>query len=84
MCIRDRYNGMWKLEKLMQAFPARWELYQIVTTVDATTFELYSNNIGPIDVYKRQALKRVEFLHSFFLTFFPKTLDCKPTLSLIM
>ena len=39
---------MWKLEKLMQAFPARWELYQIVTTVDATTFELYSNNIGPM------------------------------------
>lgn len=31
----------------MQAFPARWELYQIITTVDATTFEVYSNNIGP-------------------------------------
>ena len=41
------YNGMWKLESLMQAFPARWELYQIITTVDATTFEVYSNNIGP-------------------------------------
>ena len=38
---------MWKLESLMQAFPARWELYQIITTVDATTFEVYSNNIGP-------------------------------------
>ena len=46
--ILVEYNGMWKLEKLMQAFPARWELYQIVTTVDATTFELYSNNIGPM------------------------------------
>ena len=46
--IMLEYNGMWKLEKLMQAFPARWELYQIVTTVDATTFELYSNNIGPM------------------------------------
>ncbi len=32
---------MWKLESLMQAFPARWELYQIITTVDATTFEVY-------------------------------------------
>ena len=41
------YNGMWKLESLMHAFPARWELYQIITTVDATTFEVYSNNIGP-------------------------------------
>ena len=42
------YNGMWKLDSLTQAFPARWELYQIVTTVDATTFEVYSNNIGPM------------------------------------
>ena len=46
--ILIEYNGMWKLEKLMAAFPARWELYQIVTTVDATTFEIYSNNIGPM------------------------------------
>ena len=45
--ILVEYNGMWKLETLMQAFPARWELYQIITTVDATTFEVYSNNIGP-------------------------------------
>lgn len=40
------YNGMWKLDDLLPAFPARWELYQIVTTVDASTFELYSNNLG--------------------------------------
>ena len=45
--ILVEYNGMWKLETLMQAFPSRWELYQIITTVDATTFEVYSNNIGP-------------------------------------
>ena len=42
------YNGMWKLDDLLAAFPARWELYQIVTTVDASTFELYSNNMGPM------------------------------------
>ena len=42
------YNGMWKLNDLVAAFPARWELYQIVTTVDAATFELYSNNMGPM------------------------------------
>ena len=42
------YNGMWKLDDLLAAFPARWELYQIVTTVDATTFELYSANMGPM------------------------------------
>lgn len=42
------YNGLWKLEDLEAAFPARWELYQIVTTVDASTFALYSNNLGPM------------------------------------
>ncbi|MCI5704018.1 TIGR03943 family putative permease subunit [Agathobaculum sp.] len=42
------YNGLWKLEELEAAFPARWELYQIVTTVDASTFALYSNNLGPM------------------------------------
>ncbi len=42
------YNGLWKLEQLMSAMPARWELYQIVCVVDASTFELYSNNLGPM------------------------------------
>ncbi len=42
------YNGMWKLEQFLTSMPARWELYQIVTVVDASTFELYSNNLGPM------------------------------------
>lgn len=42
------YNGLWPIDALMAAFPARWELYQIVTTVDASTFTLYSNNLGPM------------------------------------
>lgn len=46
--IMIEYNGMWKLDDLTAVFPARWELYQIVTTVDASTFELYSNNMGPM------------------------------------
>ena len=46
--ILIEYNGMWKLDDLIAAFPARWELYQIVTTVDATTFELYLANMGPM------------------------------------
>ena len=46
--ILIEYNGMWKLDDLTAAFPARWELYQIVTTVDASTFALYSANMGPM------------------------------------
>lgn len=42
------YNGMWSLDDLISAFPGRWELYQIVTTVDASTFQLYSANMGPM------------------------------------
>ncbi len=42
------YNGLWKLEQLIALMPARWELYQIITVVDASTFELYSNNLGPM------------------------------------
>lgn len=42
------YNGLWKLETFFADLPARWELYQIVCVVDASTFELYSNNLGPM------------------------------------
>lgn len=42
------YNGMWKLDDLFVQMPNRWELYQIVCTVDASTFTLYSNNMGPM------------------------------------
>ncbi len=42
------YNGLWKLEALIAAMPARWELYQIVTVVDASTFALYAGNLGPM------------------------------------
>ncbi len=42
------YNGMWKLNQFLASMPARWELYQIVAVVDASTFELYSNNLGPM------------------------------------
>ena len=41
-------NGLWNIDSVVDHFPARWELYQIVTVVDATTFELYSNNLGPM------------------------------------
>ncbi|MGI6180595.1 MAG: GTP-binding protein [Agathobaculum sp.] len=51
-CRPDRIlielNGMWSLETAVNAFPARWELCQIVTTVDAGTFALYSQNLGPM------------------------------------
>jgi len=40
------YNGMWPVsEFLRMRLPYRWELFQIVSTVDASTFQLYMNNM---------------------------------------
>ena len=40
------YNSIWTIEKLFLAKkPESWELYQVVTLVDSTTFELYVLNM---------------------------------------
>lgn len=43
------YNGMWRLEKIMDMkMPKDWEIVQIITTVAANTFDLYLNNMRSI------------------------------------
>lgn len=40
------YNGMWRMEKIYgMKLPEGWELVQVITTVDASTFSLYLNNM---------------------------------------
>lgn len=40
------YNGTWSLEALMQhELPAAWEFAQIITPVNAETFDLYIKNM---------------------------------------
>ena len=47
------YNGMWNIEKLYrEALPANWILYQIMTLVDARTFEMYAKNMGQLMMEK--------------------------------
>ncbi len=47
------YNGMWMIEPLYQdALPANWILYQIMTLVDASTFEMYVKNMGQLMMEK--------------------------------
>ncbi len=47
------YNGMWNIEKLYrEALPANWILYQIMTLVDASTFEMYAKNMGQLMMEK--------------------------------
>ena len=40
------YNGMWDLDLAQREFPHNWDLYQIVTTINAETYELYLRNMG--------------------------------------
>lgn len=41
------YNGMWDMSLVEQEFPANWEIFQIVTTVNAETYEVFLKNMGP-------------------------------------
>lgn len=40
------WNGMWNLEALR--LPAEWDLYQQITVIDGSTFDLYLNNMKPL------------------------------------
>ncbi len=47
------YNGMWSMEELDQEIlPENWMLYQIVHTVDTTTFDLYTKNMAMLMMEK--------------------------------
>lgn len=40
------WNGMWNLDALK--LPAEWDLYQQITIIDGSSFELYLNNMKPL------------------------------------
>ena len=46
------WNGMWGMENLIRNLPREFDLYQIVTLVDASTFETYVANMGTIMMEK--------------------------------
>ena len=47
------YNGMWPIERLYRdVLPANWVLYQIMSFVEASTFEMYAKNMGQIMMEK--------------------------------
>ncbi len=40
------FNGMWQLKNLMEVeMPRRWQMVQIMCTIDSTTFSMYINNM---------------------------------------
>ena len=40
------YNGMWDIRLINQGFPKDWELFQIITTINAETYQVYLANMG--------------------------------------
>ena len=47
------YNGMWQMERLYrEVLPANWVLYQIMTFVEASTYEPYARNMGQLMMEK--------------------------------
>lgn len=43
------YNGMWKLDKLFEIrVPKGWTVVQVISMIDASTFEVYLNNMKSI------------------------------------
>ena len=47
------YNGMWPLEKLFrEMLPKNWILYQIMTFIDAASFDVYAKNMGQLMMEK--------------------------------
>ena len=47
------YNGMWMMDNLYQnILPANWVLYQVMTFVEAGTFEMYAKNMGQLMMEK--------------------------------
>lgn len=41
------YNGMWKTEDFFQMdLPKDWVIVQVLTTIDASTFQMYMGNMG--------------------------------------
>lgn len=44
--VMIEFNGTWSTSKLLEnGFPGGWELAQVITTVDASTFEGYMSNM---------------------------------------
>lgn len=38
-------NGMWDIDEMLDAFPQNWQLAEVITPVDSSTFEMYLANM---------------------------------------
>lgn len=60
--ILIEYNGMWNLSRLEEeVLPANWLLYQVMTFVEASTFDNYAKNFGQMMMEKLIAADMIVF-----------------------
>ena len=60
--ILIQYNGMWEIQKLyFDYLPKNWLLYQIMTFVDSTTFNVYVKNMGSLMMEKLKDADMIVF-----------------------
>lgn len=55
------YNGMWQLQDIDLAFPEHWALYQIVTLIEAPTFDMYAKNMASLMMEKLRNADMIVF-----------------------
>lgn len=62
--VMIEYNGMWLLNDLGQALPKNWQVYQIMMTADANTFDMYNSNMRQL-VYDKISATEVVFFNRY-------------------
>lgn len=55
------YNGMWTLDKLYNAMPKSWTVYQEMMFADSNTFEMFNANMRSLVVDKLKSAELVIF-----------------------
>ncbi len=55
------FNGMWQIAMTQEAFPANWQLYQIVTVVESPTFNSYAKNMASLMMEKLRMADLIVF-----------------------
>lgn len=55
------YNGMWQISKLETTLPREWQLYQIVSIIESTTFNSYAKNMASLMMEKLRLADLIVF-----------------------
>jgi hypothetical protein len=55
------HNGMWQIVESQEKFPQHWQLYQVVTIIESTTFNSYAKNMASLMMEKLRLADLIVF-----------------------